>query len=226
MGKLKKIIDLSIGLEQGMISYPSTSHVVFESSILGRIEIEGRETRKFSMGSHCGTHVDAPKHFIKGSDSVTDFNVNDLIGEGLLIDLGVLNPGAIITKKDILSQFEKFDKKYYKRIVFRSNWSRFWGTSQYYNSWPFFEEEAIQFLIKKKIKLIGLDFPSPDSQFFGTECDIDSPNHKLLFSANIILTEYLINLDKLNEGPIFLIVSPLKLMDFDGAPARVTAYNL
>ena len=76
------------------------------------------------------------------------------------------------------------------------------------------------------MKLIGLDFPSPDSQFFGNKCSIDSPNHKLLFNAEIILTEYLTNLDKLKKGWVFLIVSPLKVIDFDGAPARVTAYNL
>ena len=226
MGKLNNIIDLSIGLEDGMLSYPSSSHVRFESSIVGRIEIEGRETRKFTMGSHCGTHIDAPKHFIKGSESITSFDVNDLIGRGILLDLGTIEPGTIISTKDIQSKLEKYENKDFRRIVFRSNWSRFWGTSQYYDKWPYFEEEAIRFLINKNIKLIGLDFPSPDSQFFGTKCDIDSPNHKLLFDSKIILTEYLINLDKLKEGPIFLIVSPLKLVDFDGAPARVTAYNL
>jgi len=222
--KMKKIIDLSLDLKDGMITYPSTSHIPFETSIVGRIEIEGRETRKFTMGSHCGTHIDAPKHFIKGSKSVTDFDVNDMIGDALLIDLGVLPPKSIVTLNHIKSQFEK--NKNIKRVLFRSNWSRFWGTSQFYNDWPYFEEEVALFLIAKKVKLVGLDFPSPDSQFFGNECSIDSPNHKLFFNAEIILTEYLTNLDKLEKGWVFLIVSPLKLIDFDGAPARVTAYNL
>lgn len=223
---MEKIIDLSLDLKDGMMTYPSTSHIPFESSIVGRIEIEGRETRKFTMGSHCGTHIDAPKHFIKGSKSVTDFDVNDMIGDALLIDLGVLPPKSVIKLNDIKTQFEENENKEIKRILFRSNWSRFWGTSQFYNDWPYFEEEAIKFLIKKKVKLIGLDFPSPDSQFFGNKCSIDSPNHKLLFNAEIILTEYLTNLDKLKKGWVFLIVSPLKVIDFDGAPARVTAYNL
>lgn len=226
MEKLNKIIDLSIDLKDGMLTYPSTSHVNFESSMVGRIEIEGRETRKFTMGSHCGTHVDAPKHFIKGSESISDFNVNDLIGEGLLLDLGTLVPGTVITRELVKSKLEAFNNKCFNRIVFQSNWSRFWGTSQYYSDWPFFDKEAIEFLTEKKVKLIGLDFPSPDNQCFGLDCSVDSPNHKLLFKAKVILVEYLINLDKLKEGPIFLIVSPLKLIDFDGAPSRVTAYNI
>ena len=84
-----KIIDLSLSLKEGIITYPSTSHIQFESSILGRIEIEGRETRKFTMGSHCGTHIDAPKHFLKGGKSVIDFDVNDLIVFENLKEIGL-----------------------------------------------------------------------------------------------------------------------------------------
>ena len=219
-----EIIDLSLSLKEGMITYPSTSHIQFESSILGRIEIEGRETRKFTMGSHCGTHIDAPKHFLKGGKSVNDFDVNDLIGEALLIDLGELPPGSSILLKDFLDQYNKYKK--INRVVFRTNWSRYWNTSQYYNKWPYFDKESIEFLIDNKIKLLGIDFPSPDSQYFGTDCSLDSPNHKLLFNSNVILTEYLTNLNKLKTGLIYLMVHPLKLTDFDGAPARVTAFNL
>lgn len=219
-----KIIDLSLSLKEGIITYPSTSHIQFESSILGRIEIEGRETRKFTMGSHCGTHIDAPKHFLKGGKSVIDFDVNDLIGEALLIDLGELPPGSSILLKDFSDQFNKYKK--INRVVFRTNWSRYWNTFQYYNEWPFFDKESIEFLIDNKIKLLGIDFPSPDSQYFGTDCSLDSPNHKLLFNSNVILTEYLTNLNQLNSGLIYLMVHPLKLTDFDGAPARVTAFNL
>ena len=43
-----KIVDLTLGLHNGMITYPTSSHQIFESSIMGRIEIEGRETRKFT----------------------------------------------------------------------------------------------------------------------------------------------------------------------------------
>jgi len=67
---INKIIDLSLGLHDGMITYPTASHARFESSIVGRIAIEGRETRKFTMGSHCGTHVDAPRHFFENGKTI------------------------------------------------------------------------------------------------------------------------------------------------------------
>lgn len=223
---MRKIIDLSLGLEDGMITYPTSVHKTFESSIVGRIQIEGRETRKFTMGSHCGTHVDAPKHFLLNSKSVDQFDVNDLVGEAILCDLGILKPGTIIEIEDIRSALEEVSIENYNKIVFKTSWSRFWNTSQYYKDWPYFSSEAIDFIISSNIKLIGLDFPSPDSAYFGDDCSLDSPNHKKIFSANIILAEYLTNLDKLIPGKIFIMVMPLKLINFDGAPSRVTAYNL
>lgn len=221
-----KIVDLSLGIHDGMITYPTSSHVKFESSIVARIPIEGRETRKFTMGSHCGTHVDAPRHFVENGLTVDHYDVNDLIGEGYLIDLGVVEPQKVIETVDFQNQLELAKQKGAKRLLFRANWSRFWNTKQYYKDWPYFSIEAMDLIIKSGIKLIGLDFPSPDSAYFGDDCSLDSPNHKKLFEAKIILVEYLTNLDQLSKGPIFLMVMPLKLLGFDGAPSRVTAYSL
>jgi len=222
----KNIIDLSMGLHDGMITYPTLSHQKFESAIVGRIAIEGRETRKFTMGSHCGTHVDAPRHFFLDGNTVDSFDVNDLIGEALLINLGSMPPGHIIQKEDILGYKDQLESKNIKRVLFQTDWSRFWNTAQYYKDWPYFTSHAIDFLLTFNIKLIGLDFPSPDSAYFGDDCSLDSPNHKKLFLKNIILVEYLTNLDKLSPGMVYLMVSPLKLLGFDGSPSRVTAYNL
>jgi len=217
----KKIIDLTLPLEDGMMTYPTTSHQKFESSILGRIEIEGRETRKFTMGSHCGTHVDAMRHFIKGGATIDEFPMDALIGDAKVINLGVLDPGSVIEMEHLMPFFSKK----IKRLVLRADWCRFWGTRQYYNDWPYLTKEAIEFLINHGIELLALDFPSPDSAYFGNDCSLDSPNHKLLFENSIILVEYLTNLKSLSSDNIYLMVSPLKLIGFDGAPARVTAYS-
>ncbi len=222
---MNKIIDLSLGLHDGMITYPTGVHHKFESSIMGRIAIEGRETRKFTMGSHCGTHVDAPRHFLPDGKTVEDYDVNDLVGEAWLVNLGRIEPGKVIEVEELQNHLNEAGENV-KRIIFRSDWSRFWNTSQYYKDWPYFSPRAMDLLIEKNIKLIGLDFPSPDSAYFGDDCSLDSPNHKKIFTAGVILAEYLTNLDKLKPGKIFLIVMPLKLLGFDGAPSRISAFNI
>ena len=220
------IIDLSLGLHDGMITYPTAVHHKFESSIIGRIAIEGRETRKFTMGSHCGTHVDAPRHFIPDGNTIEDYDLNDLIGEALMIDFGIVNPDRIFQIQDLQQYVDKIRTEKIKRVLFRTWWSRFWNTKQYYKAWPYFSGEAMDLLISLDVKLIGIDFPSPDSAYFGDDCSLDSPNHRRIFQSNIALVDYLTNLDKLTPGKIYLMVMPLKLLGFDGSPARVSAFNL
>jgi len=223
---MNKIIDLSLGLHDGMITYPTSVHHKFESSVMGRIAIEGRKTRKFTMGSHCGTHVDAPSHFFEDGNTIEDYDVNDLIGDGLLIDLSRTEPGRVIEADELEQYVVEIREKKIKRLLFRTDWSRFFNTRQYYKDWPYFSPDAMDLLLSLDIKLIGLDFPSPDSAYFGDDCSLDSPNHKKIFTKGVILAEYLTNLDKLNSGMIYLMVMPLKLIGFDGAPSRISAFNI
>ena len=216
-----EIIDLSISLEDGMLTYPTSSHHRFESSILGRLAIEGRETRKFTMGSHCGTHVDAMRHFIDGGVTADELPLDSLVGPAELINLSPMGAGTLIEVDDLVDQLpEKVD-----RVVIRTDWSQHWGTSQYYSNWPSLSGSCTELLIERGIKLLGIDFPSPDLASYGHDCSIDSPNHKKLFEKNVVLVEYLNNLKLLRSGGIFLMVLPLKLIGFDGAPARVAAYS-
>ena len=220
---MSKIIDLSLPLQDGMITYPPSYHQRFESAILGRIAIEGRETRKFTMGSHCGTHIDAMKHFLKNGKSIDQLPIENLVGVAQLVNLGKLAPGTVI-EADFLKSLLP-DKKI-DRLVLRTDWSRFFNTAQYYQNWPYLSQECTQMLVELEIKLLAIDFPSPDSVYYGDNCSLDCPNHKTLFSKEIILVEYLYNLKRLPSGDIYFIALPLKLIDFDGAPARVVAYSI
>jgi kynurenine formamidase len=214
------LVDLSLPLEDGMITYPSPVHVPFEASVRGRIPVEGRETRRFTMGSHCGTHIDAMRHFLPGGATVDQLPLEQLVGPAILIDLGQRKPASVIEKDELAPHLTSGSVE---RVVLRTDWSRFWGTRQYYTDWPSLSRACTRYLIERGLRLLALDWPSPDPAYFGEDCSLDCPNHKLLFERNIVLAEYLTNLDKLPPGEIFLIVAPLKLMGFDGAPARIMA---
>ena len=109
------------------------------------------------------------------------------------------------------------------RMVFVFGWFKYWKTNCYYDNFPFFSEEAVQYLVDSGLRVMALDTPSPDSvKDIGSKKD--SPNHKLLLKKGIILIEYLANTDKLlNDSKYSLIALPLKLKDIDGSPARVIA---
>lgn len=60
----RNIIDLTFPIHEGMTTFPVHWHPIVEISVLGRHGIENRETRKVLLGTHTGTHMDAPRHFI------------------------------------------------------------------------------------------------------------------------------------------------------------------
>ena len=216
----KKIIDLSLTIKDGMTTFPVPWHPKVEISTQGRIGIEKRETKKIVLGTHTGTHVDAPKHFIKKGKSIDKVDLNVLKGEALVIDLSYKKKFSEVSVKDL----KKFLKKKYERIILNYNWSRNISSIQYYKQHPYLSVEAAKFIIKNGCRLLAMDTPMPDNPKNGYGCDIDSPIHKILLKNNCLIVEYLNNTNSIRKkNTVELTVAPLKIENADGAPARVFA---
>jgi kynurenine formamidase len=215
-----KIIDLSLSIEEGMMTFPTHWHPVVEITILGRHGIEGRETRKVVLGTHIGTHADAPRHFIPSGGTIDDIPLDILIGPATVADFTGCRPLQVI---DIADLRQKLGDKAPQRLILRTGWSEYFGDMKFYNEYPFLSEDAAQWLVEKGVRLIAMDTPSPDNPVHSRGATKDSPNHKVLLGAGVVLVEYLANLKALTASEVELIVMPLKLKGCDGAPARCAA---
>ena len=216
----KKIIDLSMILEEGMISFPQPWHPIVEIVQLGRHEIEGRETRKITMGTHTGTHIDAPRHFIPDAPTVDEIPLDQMNGLASVVNLTDFGPGQEVG----LSDLEKaLGDRSAERVLLRFDWERMTGSLDYYYKSPYLSEDAAKWLIEKGCKLLGMDTPMPDNPENGRGCTKDSPNHKILLGGGAILVEYMVNLSAIDRDVVNIIVAPIKVKEGDGAPARVFA---
>ena len=216
----KKIIDLSMILEEGMISFPQPWHPIVEIVQLGRHEIEGRETRKITMGTHTGTHIDAPRHFIPDAPTVDEIPLDQMNGLASVVNLTDFGPGQEVG----LSDLEKaLGDRSAERVLLRFDWERMTGSLDYYYKSPYLSEDAAKWLIEKGCKLLGMDTPMPDNPENGRGCSKDSPNHKILLGGGAILVEYMVNLSAIDRDEVNIIVAPIKVKEGDGAPARVFA---
>lgn len=108
----ERIIDLTYDLEEGMPTYPAPWHPVVEITKLGRIGLEGRETRKLVLGTHTGTHVDAPTHFLQNNRSVDRIPLDKLVGSVSIVDLSHKQKNESIVVEDLQSL------KISKRVIF------------------------------------------------------------------------------------------------------------
>lgn len=218
-----EIVDLSFPIENGMTTFPVHWHPMVEVSIMGRLGIEGRETRKIVCGTHTGTHCDAPRHFVPGGKTIDQYEPERFVGEALLVDLSDVPEKHEISLRELEA---RLPKNLPQKVVLRYDWSKNFHLRRYYSDHAFLSEPAAQMLVDRGVKLLGMDTPMPDNPANGYGCPKDSPNHKIILGADCLLVEYLTNLDRLRGPHIHLTVAPMKVRDGDGAPARCFGYDL
>lgn len=217
---MRKIIDLTYSIHEGMTTFPVAWHPYVEITQLGRHGIENRETRKLVLGTHTGTHCDAPRHFVPGGQTVDDLSLDVLMGPARVLDFSSAGPLQELSVDDFIS---RLGPPVPQRLVLRFDWDRYWGTLDYYNTHPFVSDAAATWLRDNGVKLLAMDTPMPDSPKNGRGTANDSPVHKILLGSGVILVEYLCNVKQIPPGDFELIVLPLKIQGGDGAPVRCVA---
>lgn len=224
-----KIIDLSHRISPDMPSYPSLPPFKIEN--LKTAAKNGSTVNIItSMHTHLGTHIDFPLHVIPGSKSLDDYTLEDLSGDGVVIDLTPKGEGEEITEKDL----EKYgDYINAGDIVFIfTGWSKIRNhTSTYLFRWPNIGESAANYLAKKRIKILGIDVLSVGG--WGGKVAVQGPLpkvasrkiHEILLNAGILLVEEVANLDKVLKGKKvakgFFLIAPLLIKGVEASPCRV-----
>jgi arylformamidase len=213
-----KFIDLSLTLKQGMQYYKSGLHPQVEIIQIGNMKQHKRETRKITLGTHSGTHIDAPKHFLGGNRSVEKIKLNKLVGKAQVLNFSKAKNKSKICVDDVKKQLSS--KKLPKKLLFRFDWTdKYYGTKNYYKNHPYLSDKLCRWIVKKKIDLIGLDTPQPDNPN-DTNTLRDGINHKILLKKKVVIVEYLINLKKIKKKYVNFYCCPIKIKDGDGAPSR------
>ncbi len=216
----KRYIDLSLQIHGGMATFPVHWHPAVEIVQLGRHGIENRESRRLVLGTHTGTHCEAPSHFIPGGTTVENIPLEQLIGPAELVDFSDLPDFYEISVADLSS---KLAGKKPERLVLRFDWSQHFGTMKYYTDIPYLSEDAARWVVEQGIRLIAMDTPMPDNPKNGRGTPNDSPNHKTLLGNGVIIVEYLTNLHEVPVGEFELMVMPLRIVGADGSPVRCVA---
>ena len=198
-----KLIDLSVPINKETPVYPGDPVTKIEPA--GVLKEDGYEDHYVCMGTHVGTHVDAPRHMLEGAKGLEQIPVEKFSGRGVYIktdknfDLEVVKQ-ASIQEGDI--------------VLLHTGMSDVYHEVDYYENYSALTEEIANYLVEKKVKMVGVDMCSVDHEPF--------PIHQILLGNDVLIIENLTNLGAL-EGKNFKIYAfPIKL-EIDGAPARVVA---
>ena len=82
---MSRLVDLTMTLREGLMTFPVHLHPTVEISQLSRLEVEGRETRKLVLVTHTGTHLDAPRHFVPGGATIENMSLDTACGPATVL---------------------------------------------------------------------------------------------------------------------------------------------
>lgn len=209
-----KIIDLSSTYKSGQIAGSPERHPKVELKRMGKIEEAGFNTSSFTLGSHTGTHMDAPRHFFADGTPIDEIDLELCCGPVTVVDFRQFKPGACIQLDDVKKLAVT------KRMLFAFGWEQDSAAPQHQKDWPYFSLKAAQYLADNGMRLMVLDTPSPDCAAKG--CPEDFHVHKTLFPRGITFVELVVNTHSIDFSSNYhLTALPLKLQNLDGSPCRV-----
>jgi arylformamidase len=196
-------IDLSMPIWSGMPTN-APDHFPPELRPYAEISSNGWAGTAITIDSHCGTHVDAPSHFVDGAIGIDEVPLDTLVGpaQKISVETDVVTP-------DDLGEVTA------TRVIVHTGWSSRADSAQYLNGSTYLSADAARHLVERGVKLVGIDCPSVDAPA------VDDV-HQVLLGNGVIIVENLANTAALPDA-FQLIVSPLRIVGGDGSPARVVA---
>ncbi len=204
---MAKIIDISVPIYNGMLVYPGDAGAAVEP-FHQIAKGDAANLSELRLGSHTGTHIDAPRHFVEGAEPVDRLPLDVLVGWARVLDLtgvkGQISP----------SDLEKAGMKDARRILLKTSNSGLWNEATFCKEFVSLSNEAADFLVRRGIKLVAVDYLSierfhPEKHYV----------HKTLLGESVVIVEG-VNLGGVEPGEYKLVCLPLRIRDADGSPAR------
>lgn len=200
-------IDVTAPVSSGMAVWPGDPAV----NIHRIAEVERGDLATVShldMGSHTGTHVEAPSHFLPDGLTIDQMPLEATNGKARVI--GIEDSTSVG-----LAELLLHDPQPGERLLFKTaNSSRRWYEEPFFEDFVALTLEAARFLAERQILVVGIDSLSV-SGFH----DDTSAIHTTLLKEGIWIVEGLA-LQGVVPGPCEMVCLPLKLQGAEGAPAR------
>src|SRR5262245_43989385 len=203
---MSKFIDVTVPLSAEIACYPGDPCFQREASQSIQSGAPCNVSR-LTLGSHTGTHIDAPYHFLEDGARVDELSLDLLIGKVRVV--------AVAAREAVEREhLEQLDLRDDLRLLFKTRNS---GQLRqpFQPDFVYLSPDAATFLVQVGIKLVGWDYLSVEkyqSKDFAT--------HHTLLEAGVVIVEGL-DLSQVEPGEYDMICLPLRLQGGDGAPARV-----
>ncbi|MFD1174880.1 cyclase family protein [Paenibacillus puldeungensis] len=217
---MQQWLDLTGKLENGMWNYgePFPEIAVEQAA---HLTSDGYEGHAFHLHSLAGTYLETSNHLFLGREKIGDVGLDRLMLRAWVAQLPDKQLFEPITA-DELQQAVGEVLSPGDALLIATGWDAYWNLPGYIESSPYFESEAMDWIISRDISLLGLDITSIE--------DPRKPGGKMTllqryYAKDRLMVAPLVNLREAGEGPWTLLALPLHIPNVCAAPARVMLFR-
>ncbi len=204
-----KYIDISFPLDNNIAIYPGNPPFCIE--LVQDIDCgDSSNVSRIMMGSHTGTHIDAPSHFFADGLKIDDLSLERMNGRAKLVDATGINAIDSIFLESVSIEADDI-------ILFKTDNSLRWTCDNIFDEYVTLTYDAADYLSKKGIKLVGIDYLSIETPRIRRMAG--KSIHKTLLKNGILICEAL-RLKNVSAGEYYFHCLPLCIRGADGCPVR------
>ena len=202
---MAKTYDISVLISEAIPAWPGDRFVFHREQKIAKGDVCNKSF--LEIGSHVGTHVDAPYHFEEEGKTIEQLDPGVFLGPATVVAFpGVDEIGLAEMKSIALSGVE--------RILFKTRNSELWREDSFREGYAYLTVDACRALAEARVKLVGVDYLSVEG--YNTET---YEGHHVLLGENVAILEGL-DLSNVVPGEYELVALPLKIAGGDGSPVR------
>lgn len=207
------LFDVSVRLSEGVPTFPGNP--AFSCEPVKQVsQGDSANVTLVRLGTHTGTHVDAPRHFFDGAPGVDGLPLDVLIGRARVVEIP--GPRRGIEAADLDGRTPAGEA----RVLLKTGNSALWRSSEFHRDFAFLAESGARLLLDRGVRLVGIDYLSIEE--FKKP---GAPVHHLLLAQGVVIVEGL-DLSAVRAGSYEMYCLPLDIAGADGAPARVVLREL
>ncbi|MDQ7826450.1 MAG: cyclase family protein [Candidatus Eremiobacteraeota bacterium] len=180
--KPPRIVDLSIAIESDLPGDPpgTIPKVEYRDHAAGREAMKeffpgitreslpsglGWAVETVSMGTHSGTHLDAPYHYHPTMDrgrpalTIDEIPLEWCFHDGVLLDFRHKADGEPISAEDVQKELQRigYEIKPFDIVLVQTGADEAWGTSRYFSRGAGMTRESTLYLTEKGVRITGID---------------------------------------------------------------------
>lgn len=209
------LVDLSHPIVDGMPVYPGDPEVAIGPAL--SIGADGVDVTALHLGSHTGTHVDAPSHTIAGGRTMADVSLSELFGDAIVVRIRDAAEGEVLGWERLRAAAE-LPEKLPPIVLVDTGWSQ-WFHDERRTRHPSLSADAARELLRRGMRVLAVDTLSPDAT---APASADFPVHAAVLGSDALIVENVRGLDAVPDR-VRVGFFPLRLAG-DGAPVRAVAF--